>query len=237
MDSLDPGEFFTFCVCGVISLYGAYQWFQALIKAPSRPGSARIRPTLWLLPISLLLLLQIVLSRWADPVVRASRFYDLLFMFGGGMWLWGTVLLMPWFGVDVRIDALEQENAASAIAACGALIGTMICYAGSNIGQGDSIATTFIPAVAGTALFALLWMLVTAMTPVAVRIAIERQTGAGVRLAIYLTIIGMVIGRACAGDWISLENTIHDLFVMSWSAALATMVFILLERMIKRGGG
>jgi len=186
-----------------------------------------------LLPISLLLLLQIVLSRWADPVVRSSRFYDLLFLFGGGAWVSGTVFLMPWFGVDVRIDAMEQGNAASAIAACGALTGTMICYAGSNIGQGDSIATTFIPAIGATGLFALLWMLVTAMTPVAVTIAIERQTAAGVRLAIYLTIIGSVIGRACAGNWISLENTIHDLFVMSWSAALATIVFILQERMIR----
>ena len=233
MDSFDPGEFFTFVVCAVISVFGAYRWFRALIKVRPRPGSAPVRLALWLLPISLLLLLQIVLSRWADPVVRSSRFYDLLFLFGGGAWVSGTVFLMPWFGVDVRIDAMEQGNAASAIAACGALTGTMICYAGSNIGQGDSIATTFIPAIGATGLFALLWMLVTAMTPVAVTIAIERQTAAGVRLAIYLTIIGSVIGRACAGNWISLENTIHDLFVMSWSAALATIVFILQERMIR----
>jgi len=186
-----------------------------------------------LLPISLLLLLQIVLSRWADPVVRVTQSYDLLFLLGGGAWLSGTVFLMPWFGVDVRVDALEQGNAASAIAACGALTGTMMCYIGSNIGQGDSIATTFIPAIGATGLFALLWMLVTAMTPVAVRIAIERQTAAGVRLAIYLTIIGLVFGRACAGNWDSIDNTIHDLFVMSWSAFLATIAFIVLERMIR----
>lgn len=233
MDSFDPGEFFTLAVCAVISVFGAYQWFRALAKVPPRPGSAPIRLTLWLLPIALLLLLQIVLSRWADPLVIANRFYDLLFLLGGGAWLSGTVFLMPWFGVDVRTDALEQGNAASAIAACGALTGTMMCYIGSNIGQGDSIATTFIPAIGATGLFALLWMLVTSMTPIAVKIAIERQTAAGVRLAIYLTIIGLVFGRACAGNWISLENTIHDLFVMSWSAALATIAFIVLERMIK----
>ena len=233
MDSFDPGEFFTFVVCAVISVFGAYRWFRALIKVRPRPGSTPIRLALWLLPISLLLLLQIVLSRWADPVVRVTQSYDLLFLLGGGAWLSGTVFLMPWFGVDVRIDALEQGNTASAIAACGALTGTMMCYIGSNIGQGDSIATTFIPAIGATGLFALLWMLVTAMTPVAVTIAIERQTAAGVRLAIYLTIIGLVFGRACAGNWDSIDNTIHDLFVMSWSAFLATIAFIVLERMIR----
>lgn len=233
MDSFDPGEFFTFVFCGVLSLLGAYQWLRALINVRPRPGSAPIRLTLWLLPILLLLLLQIVLSRWADPLVIANRFYDLLFLLGGGAWLSGTVFFMPWFGVDVRIDALEQGNAASVIAACGAMTGTMMCYIGSNIGQGDSIATTFIPAIGATALFALLWMLVTAMTPVAGRIAIERQTGAGARLALYLMVMGLVFGRACAGNWISIDNTIHDLFVMSWLAALATIAFIVMERMIK----
>jgi hypothetical protein len=174
----------------------------------------------------------VVLARWADPVhVVGHLDYTLLFAVGAAAWVGGVVGLMPWLGgVGVRDDVLERGNAAAGVVAAAAALGAGLVYALCNVGRGDTIGTTLVPAAAATAAWLVLWLLLATATGVADRVAIDRDPAAAGRLAAYLLASAAVLGTAMAGDFDGYGRALADFAVFGWPALVLWGVAAAAER-------
>ena len=112
-----------------------------------------------LMPPACLVLLDVVLRHWAAHEVREDFQYEFLFLVAGGAWMAFAAWLMPLANLSFRDDAVERRNGAAAVAVCGALLGATLCFAGSNVGEGETIWTTFLPAVLSIAALFGIWIL------------------------------------------------------------------------------
>lgn len=128
-------------------------------------------------------------------------------------------LVMRLLGVSVRDDAVERRNPATAVVACGALVGVTLCFAGGNIGPGPTVWTTFGPAAMATGALLLLWLVVELASGVSDSVAIDRDLASGVRLGAMLVACGLVLGRAVAGRWESAGEMFDDFIREGWPAA------------------
>ena len=195
-------------------------WYPGLATVTTLGGGGWVRGWAAVVPVGCLLGLQFFLVRFAAHEVREDPAYDFLFMAGGGAWLGLTMLFMGVAGLSVRDDVIEARNAAAMWAASGALAGMTVLFAGANAGEGPTIWTTYVPAFVGAAVMLLLWLVLEAASGVSEAIAVDRDVASGVRLAGFLLAVGLVLGRACAGDWHSWEGTMQDFVSLGWPAAL-----------------
>jgi uncharacterized membrane protein YjfL (UPF0719 family) len=181
--------------------YGALDGVSPLYR------NARQVRLLGALPVVLTLLLLGGLLKWADPVVQGSVGYLLLFMFVGVLWMSIALKALPYFGLSWRDDVVEANNPAATLATCGALVGTMLSFGGSNVGSGPTIWTTLGPAVMTLGVFFAAWWLLEAVAHPSEAIAIERDPSAAAVLAGFLSVTGAILGFSAAGDWESLGDT------------------------------
>jgi hypothetical protein len=138
-------------------------------------------------------------------------------------------LIMPLAGLRLRADAVERRNFATSIAASGALLGTSLCYAGGNIGGGQTIWSTILPALLATGTWFAAWMIVEALTGVSESIAIDRDAASAWRLAGFLVSSGLVLGRAVAGDYHSAAETLRDFATEGWPVIVAIVAIAALQ--------
>jgi hypothetical protein len=177
-------------------------------------GASRLYKNAWqirllgLTPPLLVALLFRALLSWADPIVRESLGYLLLFSLVGAAWMAVVLRALSYFGLSFRDDVVEARNPAAATVVVGALIGIMLSFAGSNVGSGPTIWTTLIPAVLALGVFlAALWLLELVAHP-SEAVTLDRDPAAGVRLAGFLVATGAILGRSAAGDFRSFEDTV-----------------------------
>ena len=217
---MDDDEFFALFVCLAIGGMASIAWSARLLRVTplAVPNSQRF--ILAIVPLSCLGLLQLVLTMFASHEVKDGKVYDVLFLAGGAAWLGTVTFLLPLMGLDAIDDALLSPNPAAVMTLCGAWIGTILCYAGANIGEGATIWTTFIPAAMATAALLALWLTLELFTRLSEAITIDRDTASGFRLAALLISCGLVLGRAAAGNWVSLDDTLHDFVRQGWPAIL-----------------
>ncbi|MDB6111536.1 MAG: hypothetical protein JWR69_3286 [Pedosphaera sp.] len=217
----------------IISLGGAVSGFLqyfVLVRRVALFGCSRLqRVTLVLAPAAGLLLTFVVLSSYAAQEVRDDRIYFLLFLLLGATWIFWTPSLFPILGLSLRVDALEGHNESAIVALTGAILGISITYAGGNIGEGATIWTTIFSSALATAGLFLLWLMLEMGSRVSLAITEERDRASGWRLAGYLVGIGLILGRAVAGDWTSTRQTIKDFAVAGWPAVVLTFVAIFVE--------
>lgn len=172
-----------------------------------------------------------VLLVWADPVHVAGHLdYTLLFMTGAAAWVGTVGRLMPWLGLSIRDDVSERANLAAAVPAAAALLAAGLIYALSNIGRGDAIWTTLVPAAVATGLWLILWLLLAAATGVNDRVAIDRDPAVGGRLAAYLLASAIIIGASAAGDFAGYWPAFADLARVGWPAGAVWLLAGVAER-------
>jgi hypothetical protein len=229
-DFADDEIFFLFAA-GVGTVVAAVRWYRPLAGRRVVGDAAGVRGMLAVTPVLCTVGLFEVLRRWSDPVYVAGHAdYMLMFLLGGGVWLaaaWAAVSLV---GVSPRDDALERKNVAAAVFVSCMLAGVMAAYAGANVGGGPTIWTTLVPAIAGTAILVACLVVLCVAAPVSDAIAIDRDVAAAVRNGGALVAMGIIIGRAAAGDWISWWNTFGDLLGLSWPAGVVFVVGMGLNR-------
>jgi hypothetical protein len=68
--------------------------------------------------------------------------------------------------------------------------------------------------------WASLWLAFSILTRIGQSIAVERDSASGVRLAGLLTAWGLILGRAVAGDWISIQGTFQDFESQAWPSLI-----------------
>jgi uncharacterized membrane protein YjfL (UPF0719 family) len=223
-------------VASAVALIQTVKWYYALARAKTfRPSLARL--VLAIVPPPLVVVLLIVLQTLADPVYVAGKLdYTLLFTAGGIAWMFVAASAFAWLGISARDDALERGNVAATFAIAGGMVGVMLAYAGSNVGNGPTIWTTLLPAFVATIALLATWGLLESLTDTAEAITVERDTATGVRVGVYLACAGAVFGRAMAGDFdeqAGYIGTFADFAGLAWPAVALVPVMVVLHHVMR----
>jgi hypothetical protein len=176
-----------------------------------------------------------VLIASASEDVRSSAYYLSAYELLAGLWLAGALRLFPFLGVSPRDDIVERKNRAALSTVVGALAGVTACFAGSNVGNGPGPECVIFCAVLTSGVFFLLWLLSDfAGSNWADAVTIDRDRGAGLRLGSLLLSIGLAIGSAATGDWVSAGDTVKDLALRGWPVIPVLSLALLSERPLRR---
>jgi uncharacterized membrane protein YjfL (UPF0719 family) len=221
-------------VCGAISALGLWKWIASLQPISELGAPRGLRVPLYIAVAVGFGSLGPVTCWWADTDISAFGGYVLLVFLMGGAWLTVSAWLFPWLGISLRDDALEQRNAAAVWALAGGILGVMLTFAGSNIGEGPSFWNNVFTGGLTTGMLLLGWLVLTSAGGLAHTIAQERDLAAGVRLGAGLVALGLVLARAAAGDWQSMYATASDLVRYGWFAGAIVAGALAAERMLAK---
>lgn len=213
----------------VVAAVAWYRWYAATrVKTLAIRNAGRslfaVTP-----PISLALLF-VVLCLWAADDVRCSGTYLAFYMFAGAAWVGFSVLWLDFLGISPRDDVIERQNLAAAFATSGAVFGITFCYAGANIGNGRGWWVVVFSAGLATIAFFGLWAMIERLTTISESVTVDRFVGAGLRLGGLLIAMGMILGRAVAGDWVSAAATVRDFAFVAWPVVPLTLLAVVIER-------
>jgi hypothetical protein len=237
LESFDPDEVFLLFASGIVSLIGLVHWFRRL-RPVSKLGAAPFhRAPLYLSALAGFAVLGIVILLWADQQIRDNSGYVLLVLLMGGAWLTVAGAVFPWLGTGLRDDALERRNPAAALALSGAILAVMLTFSGANIGEGPSFWNNVFSGLLSTGTLLFFWLILASAGGAARSVSEERDVASGLRLGSFLLSEGIVLGRAVAGDWHSVEGTVRDFIQLGWPGAVMLALGLVAERALRPGPG
>jgi uncharacterized membrane protein YjfL (UPF0719 family) len=182
-----------------------------------------------------------VLRQWASFDVVDAPYYIIGYMALGLVWITIAAVLLARF-TDIRLqqDVRERNNSAAAVALAGMLLGTAIAYAGGNIGDGPGWYVVIFSALLSTLTVYIAVCVIALFSDGEERITIDHDVGAAIRLGAVAVGVGIIAGRAAAGDWVSVPATVRDFVAVAWPVVLFVGAAIVHERMtppVYAGGG
>lgn len=195
-----------------------------LVQAPMMRATMRVTALVW--PIACLALLFVVLRVFASFDVRDSTVYLTFYMVFGVGWIGAAARLTPLAGLSLVDDVIERRNWAALLAWGGALLGLTLCFAGGNIGDGPGWWVVLIAAGLATVAFYALWVAFEVSAHAWERVTVGRSAATGWRLALLLAGVGLILGRAVAGDWQDMAGTLDDFVTNAWPAAMLIAIAI-----------
>jgi uncharacterized membrane protein YjfL (UPF0719 family) len=206
-------------------------WYADLVRINPLAAPRPLRIALALTPPACLLLLLLCLDKLAARAVRESSFYLLVYVALGAAVLGVSVQLFSFLGISARDDVLERSNVGALIALVGAMLGSLLCFAGGNIGEGPGVGVVLLSAGTALCVWFVLWYLVERLSggKVSELITVDRDRGCGARLGALLLANGLILGAAAAGDWIP-ERFFTDFIIFAWPAFVLTVAAAVLER-------
>jgi hypothetical protein len=175
----------------------------------------------------------LILLRYSAPDVRQAPPYLLLYLLLGLAWLRVSEFGFAYVGLSLRDDLVERGNVAALPAVSGALAGVTLCYAGGNIGSGPGWWVVVFSAALATAALGAVWLLLDETTGVIELVTIDRDPAAGVRVGGLLASSGLILGRAVAGDWRSVQSTLEDFARIGWAVLPMAGAALVIERFAK----
>jgi hypothetical protein len=227
---LSGDEIVVLLLGGVAAVAAWIGWYVPVARVRGFGVRTRGRGVMASAPPIAALLLFAVLKTAAAHDVRDDPRYLLFYMVLGAAWVGLGTRLIPVLGISPRDDVLERGNRAASYTVAGALLALTLCFAGGNVGDGPGWWVVVFSAALATAALAVLWLVLDAMAAVTDAITVERDAAAGVRAAAFLIAIGAVLGRAVAGDWVSVAATLRDFAVYGWPVIAVLAAAVLLER-------
>jgi hypothetical protein len=226
-------EVFVLIVCGALAVGFWGRWYYLTLTLSPLVARQRDRLAVYAAPLLCGAALFAVLRTVASHDVRDEPVYLFFYMVMGAAWVGATTHLFAWLGVSARDDALERRNHAASLALTGMLIGATLGFGGGNIGDGPGWWVVVGCAFLATGGLALLWLLLAKFTEAADAITIDRDTPTGMRMCGFFTAAGLVLGRAVAGDYESLESTLADFAVSAWPVLLLLAAAIVVEQFLR----
>ncbi len=217
----------------IVSLILWCRWYLALATVSQLGNSHASRIPLFLTPLFCAAFLFVVLLLWSAADVRTSAEYIALFMLSGAATVGMTLVLMPLFGLSCRDDAVDTPNRAARWVSCAVMISTTLVFACANIGEGETIWMTLLPAALGLATLGALWMALECTCHFSEAIAVERDFDAGLHLSGFLLANGLLLGRAVAGDFVSWDATCIDFVRLGFPSVLLAGVVVGIVRAAK----
>ncbi|MEZ4339167.1 MAG: hypothetical protein R3B82_21310 [Sandaracinaceae bacterium] len=148
--------------------------------------------------------------------VQSSALYTAYYDLIGAAWIGLAILGMHHLGLSLRDDVLERRNPAALFALGGALVGHAFAYAGGNIGDGPGWWCVVIASGLGALTLFAAWLVLHLVARVPETITVERDRSAGIRVGALFVGIGLVAGRAAAGTWVSVEDTVWSFAAVAW---------------------
>jgi hypothetical protein len=232
-EEMSDDETFALVASAVLGLIGAAQWYSRGLRIARLGASMGSIALLLVAPLAALAFLWIVLASAAAVEVRTDVRYQILFVAMGTIWAFVLPRALAFVGVSYSQDALERRNPSAAVAIAGAVVGLVLLFTGSNMGEGPSIWNTVATALAATAALASVVLALALGASLGDSIAVERDLATGVRLAGLLAGCGIVLGRAAAGNWVSAQAMITDLAALGWPVVVLLAAAIALEQVLR----
>jgi hypothetical protein len=212
------------------------RWYSSLRLSPAlrvtRPG----RVAFVVIPVLCMIFLFAVLKRFSADSVKSDSSTVILFLLLGASWVGLAQLVFGLLGISARDDVIERGNAAAVWVVSGQIVGSTLCFAGANVGNGPGPEVVAFCALLSTSALFLVWFLVECIGSVADTITIDRHLGTGIRMCGWLIATGIVLGDAVTGNWKSVSATVRDFAVCGWPAAATALAVALLERKLCRLG-
>lgn len=230
MFELSGDEFLAAVACTLVALFTWGPWLHQAATCARVGCESRDRWGLYLYPLACAAILLAVLRRYSSWDVQGSTVYTGFYLLLGAAWVGLGARFLGLFGLSARDDVIERRNRAAGHAIGGALIGLTLCFAGGNIGDGPGWWVVVFAAGLATMTFFFLWLFLNRVTHLADAVTIERDRASGLRLAGYFIGSGLILGRAVAGDWISVDATMVDFVQTAWPVLLVWGAAALLER-------
>ena len=194
----------TFTAVGMMA-----HWYRALVHQ-NELGQSSGRLLLHIIPVVSLLCVFIPILFGSAVEVRTAFRYIWLFTAAGVAWYMGFVRLSTLVGVRLWEDGFVQRNGAATWMVSGLMVSLALIFGGANIGEGETIWTTFGPAALATLGLFLGLVALDTVSSVFRAVAVDRDNASGIRVACALVASGLVLGRAVAGDYHSLVGTVVD---------------------------
>jgi hypothetical protein len=113
------------------------------------------------------------------------------------------------------------------------MCGITACYAGANVGEGPGWWVVVFSGALATAGLLAAWASMQAFTGAADSITIDRDVATGLRLASALACIGLILGRAAAGNWVSAAATVADFSRCAWPVVPIVVCESIAGRMLR----
>jgi hypothetical protein len=226
-------EFLVLLGGGALALVTLYRWYSTISTVSTLASRGSQRRTLLATPLLALGALFVVLRLWASWDVRSSVLYTVFYLALGGAWFGIVLWLLAFVGYHPRDDAVERGNRAVAPVVLGAGLGGMLAFAGGNIGDGPGWWVVIYCAMLSTGgMFGLLLAVEILVQP-AEAVTVDRDLASGLRQGALALALGAVLGRAVAGDWISIAATCGDFLDRGWPSLVLAALAALLHRALK----
>lgn len=227
---MSEDEVFVFIGCTLVSLFTWLPWFWHGCFTARRCSRFSDRWGLYVFPLICAAVLAAVLRLYSSWDVKSNPVYIVFYLVMGAAWVGFASRFLGFFGLSARDDVIERGNPAASWAIGGALLGLTLCFAGGNIGDGPGWWVVVFCAALSTLAFFILWALLHRFTGLADTVTIDRDPASGLRLAGYFIGSGMILGRAVAGNWVSMQATVLDFVQLAWPVVLLWAAAVLMER-------
>jgi hypothetical protein len=211
-------EMFAAIISLIVALILWGRWLLGALRPRPLVCPMSLRRPLILAPLLSLALLLGILLVWSASDVRTDVFYLFMYTVMGAAWVGIALLALPVMGISPVVDVVDRRNAGAGWAVAGAVVGLTLSYAGGNIGDGPGWWVVVFSAGLGTLGMFAGWAALDLVTGLSRLVTVERDAASGVRLGGLLTAMGLIMGRAVAGDWHSVAGTIQDFAIISWPA-------------------
>ncbi|MDR0471592.1 MAG: hypothetical protein LBH79_07730 [Nitrososphaerota archaeon] len=222
-------EFLVFIVALIFSCEFLIKWYKPLLSKRPLNRNKSARYILGLLPIVSLGVILFTLRMLASFDVVDSFIYISMYLVLGIAWLFlGVTLMSGIFDLSWLDDAFNLNNKAALIAVVGGFLGLTLIYSGANIGNGPGWWCVVFSGGLGLGVWIVLGLVINSCTKIFERITVERDIGCGIRFGSYLLASGIILARACAGDWTSFYMTTVE-FAYGWPVLVLAGILILVE--------
>ena len=228
-------DFLFLFVWSVIALVLIWRgWFSRLLRSGLVPVVPSVRLSLASLPLLCAGFLLVVLLKYSAGTVRSDSVWALGYFVLGAAWIGGSQFVFGLLGIGMRDDVIERRNPSAAWVVSAQLLAGTFCFAGANVGNGPGPAVVVFCAVLSTATLLLTWLVFDAVASASEAITIERSSTSGVRVAGWLTAVGIVCGASVTGDWHGLTRTLAEFVGYIWPMVLFSFVIATFERILRK---
>lgn len=180
-----------------------------------------------------IVLIAVALGLWGAKEVREDAGEIFFLTLGGTLYLLACIYFFKWLGISIRDDIVERGNIGALVALCAATIALAMLYVGGSVGEGPDYSENVFSVGLAAGSFLLLWIILEAGGRISMSIAEERDLASGIRFGGFLFATGLILGRAVAGDWHSVDATIHDFVRDGWPAAVICVVALIVEALAR----
>jgi len=209
---MDEAEIIVLMISLAVSIFFFIKWYGRIVRSclPERNRTARV--TLCILPLLSFLIIFYTLRVLASFDVINDFGYITLYILLGYAWVgFGMYIIFPLFDISWADDVLNSNNEAALWVVTGGFLGLTAIYSGANIGDGPGWWCVIIAGGLGLVAWFILGFIANRLNHVLERVTIGRDLGCGIRFGGYMLAAGIILGRACAGDWTSFSQTIIEL--------------------------